>query len=157
MWWRLKRAEYDQQKGEGNKQAFKSIVESGARPGILAYTGAKPIAWCAVQPREAYPVLDRSRNLKRVDDQPVWSIVCCFVDKTFRGRGITIKLIEAAVEYAKGQGARIIEGYPVDPKTPGMPAVFAWTGFASTYRQAGFEEVLRRSETRPVMRYRVVV
>jgi GNAT superfamily N-acetyltransferase len=155
MWWRLKRSEYDQQKGEGNKQAFKRIVESGAKPGILAYADRQPVAWCAVEPRQAYPVLDRSRNLKRVDDQPVWSIVCLFVNKAFRGQGITVQLIQAAVEYAKAQGAKIIEGYPVDPKTPNMPTVFAWTGFVSAYRQVGFEEVLRRSETRPIMRYNV--
>jgi GNAT superfamily N-acetyltransferase len=155
MWWRLKRSEYDQQKGEGNKQAFKRIVESGAKPGILAYADGQPVAWCAVEPRQAYPVLGRSRNLKRVDDQPVWSIVCLFVNKAFRGQGITVQLIQAAVEYAKAQGAKIIEGYPVDPKTPNMPTVFAWTGFVSAYRQVGFEEVLRRSETRPIMRYNV--
>jgi len=34
-----------------------------------------------------------------------------------------------------------------------MPAVFAWTGLASTFRQAGFVEVLRRSEARPIMRH----
>jgi hypothetical protein len=62
MWWRLKRADYDRQKGEGNKRAFKSIVESEVKPGILAYADAKPIAWCAVQPREAYPVLQRIQH-----------------------------------------------------------------------------------------------
>jgi GNAT superfamily N-acetyltransferase len=155
MWWRLKRSEYDRQKGEGNKQAFKSMVESGVKPGILAYVDEQPVAWCAVQPRETYPVLERSRNLQRVDNQPVWSIVCCFVHKSFRGQGLTVKLIRAAVDYAQAQGARIIEAYPIDPKTPDMPTVFAWTGFVSAYRQAGFEEVLRRSETRPIMRYSV--
>lgn len=153
MWWRLKRSEYDRQKGEGNKRAFKRIVDSGTRPGILAYAAGQPVAWCAVEPRQAYPVLDRSRNLKRVDDQPVWSIVCLFVNKAFREQGLTVHLIRAAVEYARDQGAKIVEAYPVDPKSPNMPTAFAWTGFVSAYRQAGFVEVLRRSETRPIMRY----
>lgn len=156
MWWRLKRSEYDKKKGEGNKQAFKGIVESGAKPGILAYAEGQPVAWCSVAPRDEFPVLDRSRNLKRVDDKAVWSIVCLFVDKQYRGRGITVKLIQAAVDYAKKQGAEIIEGYPVDPKSPNMPSVFAWTGFLSAFRQTGFVEVIRRSETRPIMRYVVV-
>jgi hypothetical protein len=59
------------------------------------------------------------------------------------------------VGYAVRHGARIVEGYPVDPKTPRIPAAFAWTGLASAFRQAGFVEVLRRSETRPIMRYTV--
>jgi hypothetical protein len=57
------------------------------------------------------------------------------------------------VEYCRKQGAKIIEGYPIDPKKPNMPDVFAYTGFVSAFRSAGFKEVARRSETRPIMRY----
>jgi len=84
MWWRLKRSQFDRQKGEGNKQAFKQIVETEMKPGILAYHDGQPVAWCAIQPRTAYPVLERSRNLKRIDEQPVWSITCFFVGKSLR-------------------------------------------------------------------------
>ena len=57
------------------------------------------------------------------------------------------------MEYAKSHGAQIVEGYPVEPKKDEMPAVFAWTGFAEAFLEAGFKEVARRSETRPLMRY----
>jgi len=62
-------------------------------------------------------------------------------------------VLRAAVEYVKEQGARIVEGYPVEPKKTRMPDAFAYTGLVSTFRKAGFVEVLRRSETRPIMRY----
>jgi len=83
----------------------------------------------------------------------VWSVVCFFVAKHFRRRGLTTKLLDAAAAYARKHGARIIEGYPVDPK-PGTRSVdvFVWTGLASAFRNAGFEEVQRRSPTRPIMR-----
>ena len=90
-----------------------------------------------------------------MDDQPVWSITCFFVARAYRGQGLTVALIKAAVAYAGEQGAEMVEAYPVEPKSEEMPAVFAWTGFASAFRQAGFEEVLRRSETRPIMRYAI--
>jgi len=32
---------------------------------------------------------------------------------------------------------------------------FIYTGSASAFRQAGFVEVLRRSDTRPIMRYAI--
>ena len=67
--------------------------------------------------------------------------------------GVSAALLKAAVEYAKRKGARIVEGYPVEPRKDRMPDVFAYYGFASTFRQAGFKEVARRSETRPFMRY----
>jgi hypothetical protein len=61
-------------------------------------------------------------------------------------------MIEAAVRYARSQGATIVEAYPVEPKKSPMPAVFAFPGIASVYLAAGFQEVARRSETRPIMR-----
>jgi GNAT superfamily N-acetyltransferase len=96
-----------------------------------------------------------------VDDQPVWSVVCFFTARRFRRQGLTVQLLRAAVEYAARHGARIVEGYPVEPKPkggaekPSVPAPFAYTGLASAFRQAGFVEVLRRSETRPIMRYSI--
>lgn len=156
MWWRLKRSEFDRQKGAGNRQAFKAIVESGHRiPGLLAYKNRQPVGWCSVAPRDEFPVLGRSRILKPVDNTPVWSIVCFFIDKNHRHQGLTVALLQAAIEYVKQQGGNVLEGYPVEPKKDKMPAVFAWTGFASAFRQLGFVEVARRSETRPIMRYYV--
>ena len=61
-------------------------------------------------------------------------------------------MIEGAVDYARNKGARIIEGYPIDPKKKPMPPVFAYTGLAAAFRKAKFKEVARRSETRPIMR-----
>ena len=153
MWPRLRRADFQKQKGPGNKRAMKRIVQSGPPPGLLAYADGRPVAWCALAPRETYCVLENSRILKRVDELPVWSVVCFFVAKPFRRRGLTAKLLEAAAAYVRKHGAGIIEGYPVDPKPGARSAeVFVWTGLASAFRKAGFEEVQRRSPTRPIMR-----
>ena len=155
MWWRMKRAEFKQKKDEKNKKAFKKIVASGEIPGIIAYVGGEPVGWCALAPREKYPLLENSRVLARIDDQPVWSVVCFFVAKPFRGKGVTGQLAKAAVAYARKRGAKIVEGYPVEPKKGRMPDPFVYTGLVSTFRSAGFVETLRRSETRPIMRYSI--
>ena len=152
MWWRLRRSEYEKKKGATNKRTFRKIVTSGAPTGVLAYAAGKPVAWCAVAPREDYPVLSRSRVLQPVDEQPVWSVTCFYVPKEFRRSGLTAKLLEAAVKYARKQGAKIVEGYPQDPKSGQMADAFAWTGLASAFRKAGFQEVARRSAGRPIMR-----
>jgi GNAT superfamily N-acetyltransferase len=153
MVWRLSRSEFDRMKGDGNRAALRAIVEAGEMPGVLAYIDDQPAGWCAVAPREAYPVLARSRILKPVDERPVWSVTCLFVAKPFRRQGISVHLLRAAAEFAGAQGAHIVEGYPVEPREPGFqPDPFVWTGLASAFRDAGFEEVFRRSETRPIMR-----
>lgn len=153
MWWRLNRSQFVQQKGQANKESLKKLIDAGEIPGLLAYTQEKPIAWCSLAPRETYPILERSRILQRVDDQAVWSIVCLFVARPFRRQGITPALLRAAIEYAGRQGAKIVEGYPVEPRKGNMPDVDIWIGVASSFRKAGFVEVLRRSPTRPIMRY----
>ncbi|MDD2695522.1 MAG: GNAT family N-acetyltransferase [Anaerolineales bacterium] len=153
MWWRQARSEYDANKGEGNRQALKAIIDSGEVPGILAYHGKQPVGWCSLAPRTTFSALERSRVLKRVDDQPVWSIVCFFIARSHRRQGVTLGLLQAAVEYARQQGAAILEGYPVEPKEGQTADVFAFTGLASAFKKAGFVEVLRRSPTRPIMRY----
>jgi GNAT superfamily N-acetyltransferase len=155
MWWRLKRSEYEKQKGQPNKEAMRQIVKSGDIPGILAYHANQPIAWCSVSPREKYPSLNRSRLLKPVDEKPVWSLVCFFIAKPYRRRGVTLHLLKYVIEYCRLQGAKIVEGYPIAPKKTNMPEVFAYTGFVSAFQKAGFQEVARRSETRPIMRYQL--
>lgn len=111
--------------------------------------------WCAIAPRDDYPALERSRVLKRVDDEEVWSVTCFFVARAARRQGVTGALIEAAVAFAAEHGARIVEAYPIDPRMPDVPPVFAWTGLASAFESAGFSEVARPSETRPIMRFEI--
>lgn len=156
MWWRLPAAVYEQNKGRPNRDALEAIVTAGEVPGLIAYHAGTPVGWCAVGPRDDFPRLDRSRTLKRVDDQPVWSVVCFFVAKPFRRRGVALQLLRAAMAHAAANGATILEGYPVEPRTSPMPDAFAWTGTASTFRRAGFEEVARRTPTRPIMRHRLL-
>lgn len=153
MWWRLKAKTFAQQKGEANRLAMRALVESGPPPGILMYHHGEPVGWCSLGPRQAFGRLERSRVLKRVDEQDVWSVVCFFVAKAHRRQGVMTALLRAAMAYAHQQGARILEGYPVEPKQGVTPDVFAYTGLASVYRQLGFVEVARRSPTRPIFRY----
>lgn len=152
MVWRLPRAEYEKGKGAGNRTAFHRRVQSGAPPGVLAYARGEPVGWCAVAPRTEYLYLARSRVLRPVDEQPVWSISCVLVAKPYRRRGLSRRLLCEAVTMAGKAGAVIVEGYPVIPYASRMPDAFAWTGTLSAFRSAGFEEVGRGSPKRPIMR-----
>jgi GNAT superfamily N-acetyltransferase len=151
-YWILKRSEFDAlRKDDSTKKFFKKIIKKGPPPGILSYEGNTAVGWCAIQPRKNYPVLQNSRILKPVDDKPVWSIVSFYIQSKYRKQGLTVSLIKEAVKFANSRGAKIIEGYPVEPKKITAP-VFIYTGIASAFRKAGFKEVARRSETRPIMR-----
>lgn len=152
MFWKLRGKAYDEAKGYETRQMHKSIIDSETVTGLLAYLHGDVVGWVAVEPRASYPKLAHSRVLKPVDDQPVWSVTCFFVAKSFRRHGITVELLKAAIEHVKRQGGRIVEGYPLDAQKD-MPAPFIYTGTASAFEQAGFQEVARHAPTRPIFRY----
>ena len=152
MYWRIPRQQCQRNYGEGNKQALREIIEKGIVPGILAYHADKPIGWCSVAPREHFPVILRSPTLKPVDDQSVWSIVCFFISRPYRRNSLTRLLIDEAIKYARRNGARIIEAYPIDVEAKYLD-VERYAGLTTTFSKAGFKEVMRRSERKPIMRY----
>jgi len=150
---RQSRVEWERLKGAGNRRAMKRLVDRGAEtPGLLAYVAQEPVGWISIEPRESFSKLARSRVMAPVDARAVWSIVCFFIDKRFRGQGLSVRLIRAAVDHARDRGARIVEGYPSEPVSGRMAPVFAHMGLAASFRRAGFKEVARRSPTRPIMR-----
>jgi GNAT superfamily N-acetyltransferase len=110
-----------------------------------------PVAWVSLGPRDDFPKLRRSLIMKPVDDLPVWSIVCFFVDRDTRGRGLAARMLDEAIDFARSQGARLIEAYPVDADTQRDPDSMFF-GAKSMYDRAGFREVARRKPARAVVR-----
>jgi GNAT superfamily N-acetyltransferase len=136
---------------EANKQAMCDLVGSGVVPGLIGYRDGAPAGWISLGPREEYLKLRRSPVMKPVDDTPVWSVICSYVARPYRGQGMQRLLLDAAIEYARRSGAVVLEAYPVD-KPERSHDDFMFFGSRSLYERAGFSEVVRRSPTRVVMR-----
>jgi GNAT superfamily N-acetyltransferase len=141
---------YRKRPREENKTDFRDIVMRGPSPGLLAFDGDVPVGWCQLTPRSALPWLDRNWRLKPVDDEPVWSLSCLYVRKGYRRRGVTSRLIAAAIEAARRAQAPALEAHPFDAEV--SPSA-SGSGYASTFARAGFVEVARRTPARPIMRY----
>jgi GNAT superfamily N-acetyltransferase len=137
--------------GAENKPQLRRLVDEGTVPGLVGYLGGSPVGWISLGPRGDYLKLQRSPIMKPVDDADVWSIVCTYVAKTYRGQGLQHRLLDAAVRYARDNGVRLLEAYPVD-KPQRSHDDFMFFGSRSLYARAGFREVVRRSPTRLVMR-----
>jgi GNAT superfamily N-acetyltransferase len=151
MTWRLSRTEFKANTGAGNRAAMRALVDAGREPGVLLYEDGRAVAWCAVAPREEYVRLGASKVWAPVDDEKVWSVSCFFIDKKARGKGLSVAVLEAAVEFARSRGAKIVEGYPQELKEK-LPPAFVWMGVFPTFVHAGFHEVARRSPKKPIMR-----
>jgi GNAT superfamily N-acetyltransferase len=140
-----------------NRAVLASLAGRDPAPGLVAYRDERAVGWVSVGPREDYARLERSKVLARIDDKPVWSIVCFVVSRAVRGQGIAHALLDAAVEYARDHGATLVEAYPVDPSRGRVPPASAYTGPLGMFERAGFEVVERRqwnaaTPVRPIVR-----
>ena len=142
------------------EDAVTTLAGEDRAPGLVAYRGDEAVGWVSLGPREDYQRLEHSTVLKRVDERPVWSIVCFVVARKARGEGVARALLDAAVAYAREHGATLLEAYPVDTGGRRIPSAYAFSGPLSMYESAGFEVVARRrhsptSPVRPIVRRRV--
>jgi GNAT superfamily N-acetyltransferase len=153
MWWRKTRKQFELDQGDANREQMHSLVRRGIIPGILAYHEEAPIGWCSVAPREQFASLERSPVLKRIDDLPVWSMVCFYIAKPHRGKGVCEALIRGAVDYALKQGAKIIEAYPTVSTSDSQPPVSVFMGIPRVFERAGFQLCARPSKSKIIMRY----
>ena len=146
MAWRMTKEELKHNTSECRKEFIKDRVWSNTPIGILAYVDARAIAWCSVAPRETHQRLGGDESL-----EDVWSITCFYIKKEFRKKGLTELLIERAKEFAKKNGAKYVEAYPVDPESPS----YRFMGFVKSFEKAGFKFVKRSGARRNVMIYKL--
>lgn len=132
------------------KTAMCERIHQGMHVGMLAYGGGEPIGWCSIGPRTTFPRLRTTTvgGAADPDDSSVWSLTCFFVPRRFRKRGLASRLLQAAIDHARTQGANAVEAYPVDPDSPG----YRFGGFRPMFRAAGFREVGRLGKRRYVAR-----
>ncbi|MFD0330064.1 hypothetical protein ACFQZC_22310 [Streptacidiphilus monticola] len=167
--WRLSGKEFSAgcaERGAGNRALLERLTREGREPGLLAYEEGQPVGWAGLAPRPEYARVLRSPTLKPgpqpvdaddpdrgddPDDPGVWAVTCFWIPRPQRGRGRH----RAA---GRGGGARAgargtgVGGLPGrDGGAKGDPASL-YTGTAAMFRRAGFREVRKRKDTRPVMR-----
>ena len=142
------------------EEATRDLAGEGRGPGLVAYRAGQAVGWVSLGPREDYQRLEHSTVLRRVDERPVWSIVCFVVARKARGQGIAAALLDAAVGYARQHGATLLEAYPVDTGRRRIPSAYAFSGTLAMYERASFEVVAQRqfnatSPIRPIVRRRI--
>jgi predicted GNAT family acetyltransferase len=132
--------------GADNKRQLCELVQVGVVPGLIGQVDGAPARWIILGPRKDHAKLQRSAIMKPVDDRDVWSVVCTYVAKRYRGRGVQHRLLKAAIRHAREQQVQTLEAYPVDK--PGRSHDdFMFFGSRSLYERAGLCEVVRRSST----------
>ena len=158
-WWRQTAADFShgvEEDGAGNRSLMHEIVEAGSEPGLLAYRDGRPVGWMSVAPRPQYGRILRSRRIgpspEEAGDQHAWSIVCFWIPRAERGKGVANELLNGAMQHAKERGARYLEAYPVDTAGGRQPAAGLFTGTLAMFQRAGFHVVDRPRGAQLVVR-----
>jgi len=153
MTWRIPRGGklWQENKGKPNRRAFRQLVRAGKVFGCLAFAGDEPVGWCCVGPRADFPRLRTIKALQTDWNQATWSVTCFYIRSRWRGRRVASKLLKAAVEVARQNGAKRLEGYPVKPYGDGsIPAAFAWTGVPRLFECQKFVTITPPGASRDV-------
>jgi hypothetical protein len=152
MWWRMAGPDWKAVPRVEKRDRFRAVVDAGPPPGILAYDGSQAVGWCAVGPRATLPRMNSSRVAAPLDGiDGVWAVHCFYIRSGNRRQGLMKILLDGAVTFAAGQGAAIVEACPMETARKLIWGE-GYVGLAPVFRAAGFEEVARRSPTRPLMR-----
>jgi GNAT superfamily N-acetyltransferase len=158
-WWRQTGAEFSQgveANGAGNRTLMHALVEAGSEPGLLAYRDGQAVGWMSVAPRLQYGRILRSRRIgpapEEAADERIWSIVCFWIPRPERGKGIANALLDAAVDHARSRGATTLEAYPVDTAGGRQPNANLFTGTLAMFQRAGFRQVDRPRGSQLVVR-----
>ena len=139
------------------EKAARADARKGRAPGLIAYRDGEAIGWVSFAPREDFERLEHSTVLARIDEKPVWSIVCFVVGRRARGQGVAEAMLAAAIDYARDHGATLLEAYPADTSSGRIASANAYMGTLSMFERAGFKEVERRQANgavrpRPIVR-----
>ena len=145
-----------------NRQRKRGLVSRGKSHGIIVYSQGTPVGWCQYGPREELPRLDASRTYLKLGldgkKRKLWRITCFFVDRDYRGKGVAIFALKAALSAIRKRGGGIVEACPLETlkKIPGKPekgkASFMWSGTVTMFSKAGFKVVAQLGKSRRLVR-----
>ncbi|CAL9640769.1 GNAT family N-acetyltransferase [Streptomyces sp. enrichment culture] len=124
-------------RGPARGEYVAELCRATTPPGVLAYDAGEPVGWAAVAPRSATSFA-RNRKIPHLDDLPVWSLWCIRVRPGHRKQGLSHALIAGAVDFARAQGAPMIEAYPLDNGDARVDLTMAYAGLRKNFERAGF-------------------
>lgn len=142
LYYRLSSSDFNKLKGKQRPEFVRNLCAQDYAPGMLAYLDGVPVGWCAIGPRAEMERLERSRTIPKVDQRPVWSLVCFVVRPGYRRRGVARALLEAAIGYARSRAVVALESYAVETSGARIRGTSAYVGTTKLFEEAGFTRIL---------------
>lgn len=148
QWWMVRPSEFAGLTAEDKARMLRADLSAPVAPALVAYRDGAVAGWVRVGPRPAQPRIGRTRAIvahtgESLEDTDVWAVTCFAVRREHRGRGLMRELLHAAIAHARAHGARVVEGYPLDPTVKRRGAEDLYHGTVGVFEDAGFEVIAR--------------
>jgi GNAT superfamily N-acetyltransferase len=131
--------EFNRLDRDGHKIRHKNSIQQGLTSGVVCYLDDIPVGWCQFGPALSFEHNNRKRAYQALARElvvkPDWRITCVFVDKDYRGLGLSKKVLAAAVIAIKHLGGGVTEAFPMEVPGAKRPQ---YTGSVAMYEAEGF-------------------
>lgn len=124
------------------KKSLKDYVDQKLPVGLLCYHLDMPVAWCSVAPKQTFRKMTEDSRLN-----DVWSIVCFFIKRPYRKKGLMTQLVLEAENYARERGGVYMEVYPADTDSPS----YQFMGSRPLFEKLGYTFSEKIGERRNLM------
>jgi GNAT superfamily N-acetyltransferase len=142
--WCLEFHREGKERGTHRREAKEQRVRAGTAHATLVFDGPVCVGWCQFGSPDELP---RIKHLRIYDagagTPPQWRITCFFVDKRYRGAGVSAAGLAGALEEISRLGGGVVESYPEDVAGRSVSASFLYNSRLSMFERQGFKRVRR--------------
>ncbi len=130
----------DRKSASQNRSRKERLVQEGRAHATLVYNDSTAVGWCQFGPTDELPRIKLKRDYQNgLTKLPDWRITCFFVDRDYRGEGITSIALEGALNEIARLGGGIVESYPQDVEGRSTSGSFLYNATVSIFERQGFK------------------
>lgn len=131
---------------------FRRVCQGQAHAAIV-FDADRAVGWCQFGPASEIRPQNKFKRqyLPGLETVPDWRISCFFVDKKYRGKGVSSMALDGALTMIAKSGGGLVEAYPENVEGRKIAGSFIYLGTLPMFEKRGFTKL------RPVAMHHWVV
>jgi len=130
------------ERGTHRRDRKECRVRVGTAHAALVFDGEQCVGWCQFGTPEELPRIKHRRAYELVVTQrPDWRITCFFVDKEYRGKGVSSTALAGALALIAELGGGRVESYPENVEGRSVSDSFLHNSRLAMFERQGFKRI----------------
>ena len=124
----------------GHREFKHQLVERDQTHAAVVFDGDEAVAWAQYGPVAELPNIHHRKEWEKdVVEVPDFRIICLFVDRRYRRKGMAATAVKGALALIGAAGGGLVESYPHDlPPGKKTSSSFLYNATRTMYEQLGF-------------------